>query len=910
MVDDAKPTGWAAGETWTLRLFISSTFSDLAEERNSLQRTAIPDLANRCADLGGRLQVVDLRWGVAEDVSRDQRTIEVCLAEIARSQRISPWLNFLIIVGDRYGWRPLPAAVTERHGRLMRRRMTPGHRTLFDRWYGLDGNARPTEFRLLGRAPRPHPAASADAADPEAEFDRTDSTWESDEPALHAAMEQAGYDLPADERRRYFASATEQEIGQGAFAAEARGPVFCYIRAESSASTAGATGPSDALLALTDQLRGTPRVRIRSFGRAGPADPPAPLSSLVFHDVAEQIQRYVEQATTADPVVAEAERHRAAAERSCRDFTGRPMEVRDLTAAATRSAGRPVIVTGPSGVGKSALLAEVARRVAEFGDGRVVLRRIIGSTSSSGNERSLVEGICQEIDLAYGRTDRILPSDPRGLARALTDRMQDLPVDRPLVLILDAIDQLAGSARPLLWLPAVPPAGVSVLLSTASTTWLAEQQRRFPTMDTVELEPLTDDSADHLLERWLDRAGRALTPEQKPAVLRAFSASRLPLHLRLAFEEARRWPSFLTPVPKLSDDPRGIVRDRLAVLAADHGPIFLDHALGFLGAARAGLADDEVVGVLSADRAVTREIGLRSPHSPSIAGLPPVLWYRLAGDLRPYLTERSAPGGPLVTFSHQLIASAVRSTRAGPTEERHAALADYFIGAADSFDPRHPRPLVELPYQLAGAGRLAELGTLLTDINFLEAKLGLGDPGAGLDGGGRHDGVYQLLDDLDLAIEAATDAGAGSPAGTVRLADLRALATALRLESSTLVRRPRLARQQLVNRLRWTAPQLAEAFREAPGEPAAWLRVLNPPRDPPALRWTLTGHDRLAECLMSADGRLIIGGGLDRTITVWDRSSGRVVAELIGHQRMVTAFALTRDGQRLVSAGNDGTLRT
>src|SRR4051794_6820828 len=49
----------------TARLFVSSTFQDLVEERTALQEDALPRLRDLCRDRGVRLQVVDLRWGVS-----------------------------------------------------------------------------------------------------------------------------------------------------------------------------------------------------------------------------------------------------------------------------------------------------------------------------------------------------------------------------------------------------------------------------------------------------------------------------------------------------------------------------------------------------------------------------------------------------------------------------------------------------------------------------------------------------------------------------------------------------------------------------------------------------------------------------------------------------------------------------
>jgi hypothetical protein len=90
------------------RVFVSSTFSDLKVERNVLQARVFPRLQRLAQENGCRFQAVDLRWGISSEAALDQQTMKICLGEIARCQTISPKPNFIILMGDRYGWRPLP----------------------------------------------------------------------------------------------------------------------------------------------------------------------------------------------------------------------------------------------------------------------------------------------------------------------------------------------------------------------------------------------------------------------------------------------------------------------------------------------------------------------------------------------------------------------------------------------------------------------------------------------------------------------------------------------------------------------------------------------------------------------------------------------------------------------------------
>ncbi|HWO21593.1 MAG TPA: WD40 repeat domain-containing protein [Kofleriaceae bacterium] len=72
----------------------------------------------------------------------------------------------------------------------------------------------------------------------------------------------------------------------------------------------------------------------------------------------------------------------------------------------------------------------------------------------------------------------------------------------------------------------------------------------------------------------------------------------------------------------------------------------------------------------------------------------------------------------------------------------------------------------------------------------------------------------------------------------------------------------------------------------------------------------LSGHSgRVNACAMTADGRHVVSASDDRTLKVWDLSSGRVLATLEGHSGWVRACALTADDRRVISASVDRTLK-
>jgi WD40 repeat protein/uncharacterized caspase-like protein len=60
---------------------------------------------------------------------------------------------------------------------------------------------------------------------------------------------------------------------------------------------------------------------------------------------------------------------------------------------------------------------------------------------------------------------------------------------------------------------------------------------------------------------------------------------------------------------------------------------------------------------------------------------------------------------------------------------------------------------------------------------------------------------------------------------------------------------------------------------------------------------------------LSPDGRRIVSGGDDKTIKVWDAESGAVLRTLTGHADWVYAIAVSPDGRRIVSGGADKTIK-
>ncbi len=69
---------------------------------------------------------------------------------------------------------------------------------------------------------------------------------------------------------------------------------------------------------------------------------------------------------------------------------------------------------------------------------------------------------------------------------------------------------------------------------------------------------------------------------------------------------------------------------------------------------------------------------------------------------------------------------------------------------------------------------------------------------------------------------------------------------------------------------------------------------------------TLTGHQDYLSCAaLSSSGKLLVSGGFDKTVRLWDPQTGAALAVLTAHTAHVETVAISPDARLVASAGAD-----
>jgi WD40 repeat protein len=895
------------------RLFVSSTFKDFVQERTLLQSNVLPALDAYCAARGYQFHAVDLRWGVNDEAQLDQRTADICLSEVAVAKSYPP-PNLLIMVGDRYGWVPLPFAIArdefEAVNTCLRDHRRAEASRILGNLYRLDeNNLVPPGLKVAASKSDLIGAYTLRSREDDIpEFASADA-WHDVEDQARAAL-QAGADRLFQEGRiselardKYFLSLTEQEIieglpnlasggGNGASSSghlnNDKSQCIAWIRIEQPSSFRRMASlirrsPAEGSLfvqQVTSRIRQTLPIDA-VLARPASRNWRGQLDAAYLQDFAARIESQLKDAvdrhialvdaqerSTDGLLVRERAHHKAFAEERRNFFVGREDSRAMIESYIASKSGHPLVVSGRSGHGKSSLIAQAIADYEKTDRNRPIVYRFIGATAGSADVRSLLVSVIEDL-AAHGIVAR--PDRWEHDAEKVDHQVRALfqSVDTPAVVFIDALDQLKKPYR-LGWLPDHHRESFKIVVSTLNDNAYEDDsgvyralRRRLPAEAFLEIGPLTQNQGRNILMALGESARHALQPGQRDYVLDRFEgAGASPLYLRIAFEITKAWKSWHkagTGRHVLGGDTAALIGQLLAELSSvhHHEPELVSHTLGYLAAAKDGLSVKELTEVLSSDRGVMMSVSSES-HGVRTHKLPDAVWVRLYRQLEPLLVEKSVDEQSLLQFFHRQLADIARKQHYEPARNAlHRGLADYFdagIWIVDQAGGKTytKRSLSELPYQLFASGKADRLSELLCSLEWVRQKLrAFGGP-------------YQLISDYQFAVD--------QKQAMVR--------RALELSANVLSWAPEQLGAQLRARLFPDAKAIfGDAIEPSLGEPTLSPTVPNLTHaQNPVLR-TLVAHTQLVfKFVVGAVSEHLFSCSADRTIREWDWRTGELVA--------------------------------
>jgi hypothetical protein len=469
---------------------------------------------------------------------------------------------------------------------------------------------------------------------------------------------------------------------------------------------------------------------------------PEVLAELVKEDLWRLIDKIYPANSIPDALSCERHRHAAYGATRQRIYVGGEKYFKVLDSTMRDRKFKPVIITGQSGAGKSALLANWAARWSKRHPQDAVITHYLGSGVDSAEPVKFVTRLMQEIARLTGKVFK-REIDPAKQLEQLPEWLASgsawaLRERRTMLLVLDGLDKVS-ERQDLGWFPSFWPPGLKLVISCQDGAVLQTAKGRLEWSE-LKVNPLTKNEQVRFMESYLGRYRKSLTPRQTK-ILQSHPMSTNPLFLLTVLEEMRvfgvheeldqRLNTLLAPPPSKVKGESPTVDDVfehvIARIEEDLGKKSVKAAFEAIWASRGGLYQDELL---------------------AIAKLTPVQWAEIQNTLDEALYNSSGK----INFGHDYLRKAVQD-RYDLTGKRklklHRRLSEYFKykqflilfdlapikmselkpedawKVGDYIDTVDSRVAEELPWQLERGEQLKALKMCLTNYMMFKAIMKL-----------------------------------------------------------------------------------------------------------------------------------------------------------------------------------------
>jgi hypothetical protein len=510
----------------TFRIFLSSTFNDLRAERDKLQAEVFPRLRKYCEDKGFSFQPIDLRWGVSSEAGFDQKTMQICIDEVKRCKNaLNP--HFAIMLGERYGWIPLPASVKKEEFELVKNAILKRYANnqevidMINHWYKLDTNAIENLYMLQIRT---------GIYEDWNQWGKIENTLR--DAFMTVVKEELSDELTEEQKFKYIKSATEQEIIEGLFENEsvAKENIFFYNRDFTNLDKITETEfeelekkdkeyrKKDSTYTVTikqfsdfenfngnridriirphhellinkikenlpkDNIKEYPLILDTNLDRTQDSVTDQYLEQFAkdFEETMFQaIKKEIENYQDVDSFTRELDEQKAFLDEKSKIFVGRTEFLTKIdNYISNDTTNKPLIIYANSGSGKSSLMAKAISNSIEKHPSKNIIYRFVGTSELSNNPinlyKSIYNQLCQDENTKYIFEGYIMQnqleldfvlSNIKELDKMFANVFQNGIMGQDVVLFIDALDQFVIDDS-LDWLPKNLHENIKVIIST------------------------------------------------------------------------------------------------------------------------------------------------------------------------------------------------------------------------------------------------------------------------------------------------------------------------------------------------------------------------------------------------------------------------------------------------------------
>ena len=689
----------------TFRLFVSSTFNDFQLERNLLHDEVFPKVKAFCNKEGYEFQIIDLRWGIYTEATLNHKTMPICLDEVKRCRDFSPRPSFLAMIGERYGWVPLPPSISKNELDKILASLTDSEASYVLEWYLLDANEEGGMYYLK----------------PRTDSFIEDSVWAETENKLRDILIKGAKsaNFSSDLLIKYTASATEQEIISGFLGNEDLAENGIVLIREGFPN-------ADSDQTKIKELKG------RVFDLL---DRTNHLDRLIKLDYSESYKKlFVDSIyqTLISSVRAEIRRLNKYEESTGDKTRILPYYTKDSVYCGYTYAFDAIqsyvndensgimYICGSSGTGKTTLLAKYLHdydcscSFAFYGEGPWAC-----------SIYDTIEHISDDITDKYGAIESERFSN-KTLSEILSDAIKAIPkrVKRHLIVI-DGIDMFSDlSLVKENFLPQNLPKNVRIIISSAKE----EIIDRFYSLNDhrITLKDLNPTESSVCFDTLMSHRHRFLNDEeQKRLVNRVLSKGCSPLQAKLLVNLASKWVSG----KKIDSLPDSSIETATKYIRSSYEEFGHDkelalYCMALISASPLGLSESDILSMLIEFAPVKEKFISESKHDRDFNTIPFAIWSRLYYDLSDCLTMSFYESEIIIKFTHNIFPLAMRESFPEYCERAKEILKSYITKRIQS-QARYAKTLLLLLFENQKYDELAEIITNPDFANFYIMRDGL-----------------------------------------------------------------------------------------------------------------------------------------------------------------------------------------